>query len=151
MVVTSCVLSLPRSSHAYTHAYFPSIQATRFPSDTFSGLKPVQGVLFDSGTTSYYTSATQIAFGHTSRNTFAAKRPNGDEYAVEELVAMQLDYVRELASSVAGESVRDILVTVRLVLLSKFDSLFNTNYIRFLDTLPNSNGRQSLTPPRLLE
>ncbi|CAE6459280.1 unnamed protein product [Rhizoctonia solani] len=86
--------------------------ATRFPSDTFSGLKPVQGVLFDSGTTSYYTSATQIAFGHTSRNTFAAKRPNGDEYAVEELVAMQLDYVRELASSVAGESVRDILVTV---------------------------------------
>ncbi|KAF8749292.1 heat shock protein 70 family [Rhizoctonia solani] len=86
--------------------------ATRFPSDTFSGLKPVQGVLFDSGTTSYYTSAAQIAFGHTSRNTFAAKRPNGDEYSVEELVAMQLDYVRELASSVAGENVRDILVTV---------------------------------------
>ncbi|KAH7339157.1 actin-like ATPase domain-containing protein [Rhizoctonia solani] len=86
--------------------------ATRFPSDTFSGLKPVQGVLFDSGATSYYTSATQIAFGHTSRNTFAGKRPNGDEYSVEELVAMQLDYVRELASGVAGENVRDVLVTV---------------------------------------
>ncbi|CAE6350524.1 unnamed protein product [Rhizoctonia solani] len=86
--------------------------ATRFPSDTFSGLKPVQGVLFDSGTTSYYTSAAQIAFGHNSRNTFVAKRPNGDEYSVEELVAMQIDYVRELANSVAGENVRDILVTV---------------------------------------
>ncbi|EUC58906.1 HSP70 family protein, putative [Rhizoctonia solani AG-3 Rhs1AP] len=86
--------------------------ATRFPSDTFSGLKPVQGVLFDSGASSYYTTATQIAFGHTSRNTFAGKRPNGDEYSVEELVAMQLDYVRELASSVAGENVRDVVVTV---------------------------------------
>ncbi|KAJ1302977.1 hypothetical protein OPQ81_003269 [Rhizoctonia solani] len=86
--------------------------ATRFPSDTFSGLKPVQGVLFDSGATSYYTSATQIAFSDTPRNTFAGKRPNGDQYSVEELVAMQLDYVRELASSVAGENVRDAVLTV---------------------------------------
>ncbi|KAF8594971.1 actin-like ATPase domain-containing protein [Ceratobasidium sp. AG-I] len=86
--------------------------ATRFPADTFASLKPVQGVLFDSGETSYYTSATQIAFGSTSRGTFAGKRPNGEEFSVEELVAMQLDYVRELAGSVAGENVRDVVVTV---------------------------------------
>ncbi|KAB5591682.1 Hsp70 family protein [Ceratobasidium theobromae] len=86
--------------------------ATRFPGDTFSGLKSVQGVLFDSGTTSYYTSAAQIAFGQTKRGTFAGKRPNGDEYSVEELVAMQLDYVRDLASSLAGENVKDAVVTV---------------------------------------
>ena len=73
----------------------------------------MQGVLFDSGETSYYTSATQIAFGSTSRGTFAGKRPNGEEFSVEELVAMQLDYVRELAGSVAGENVRDVVVTVR--------------------------------------
>ncbi|KAG9101171.1 lumenal Hsp70 protein [Ceratobasidium sp. 392] len=86
--------------------------ATRFPSDVFHSLKPVQGVLFDSGETSYYTSSAQIAFGSTKRNTFAGKRPNGDEYAVEELVAMQLDYVKDLAGQVAGEKVRDVVVTV---------------------------------------
>lgn len=86
--------------------------ATRFPSDTFGGLKPLQGVYFDSGETSYYTSAAQIAFGQTSRGTFAGKRPNGEEYNVEELVAMQLDYVKELAAQVAGENVRDVVVTV---------------------------------------
>ncbi|CAE6474139.1 unnamed protein product [Rhizoctonia solani] len=33
-------------------------------------------------------------------------------YSVEELMSMQLDYVRELSSSVAGENVRDELMTV---------------------------------------
>ncbi|QRV96302.1 heat shock protein HSP70 family protein [Ceratobasidium sp. AG-Ba] len=86
--------------------------ATRFPQDTFGGLKTLQGVYFDSGETSYYTSAAQIAFTQTSRGTFAGKRPNGDQYTVEELVAMQLDYVKDLAGQVAGENVRDVVVTV---------------------------------------
>ncbi|KAG8780738.1 lumenal Hsp70 protein [Ceratobasidium sp. 428] len=86
--------------------------ATRFPTDTFASLKTVQGVLFDSGETTYYTTGAQIAFGATKRGTFAGKRPNGDEYSVEELVAMQLDYVKDLAGQVAGEKVRDVVVTV---------------------------------------
>ncbi|QRV96305.1 heat shock protein HSP70 family protein [Ceratobasidium sp. AG-Ba] len=86
--------------------------ATRFPQDTFGGLKTLQGVYFDSGETSYYTSAAQIAFTQTSRGTFAGKRPNGEQYTVEELVAMQLDYVKDLAGQVAGENVRDVVVTV---------------------------------------
>ncbi|KAG9085799.1 lumenal Hsp70 protein [Ceratobasidium sp. 370] len=86
--------------------------ATRFPADTFASLKPLQGVLFDSGETTYYTTAAQIAFGPTKRGTFAGKRSNGDEYSVEELVAMQFDYVKDLAGQVAGETVRDVVVTV---------------------------------------
>jgi hypoxia up-regulated 1 len=48
----------------------------------------------------------------TSRGTVALRRPDGTEWTVEELIAMQLGYVRELAESTAKEKVSDVIVTI---------------------------------------
>ncbi len=48
----------------------------------------------------------------TERGTVALRRSDGTEWTVEELIAMQFAYVRELAESTAGEKVSDVIVTV---------------------------------------
>jgi len=47
------------------------------------------------------------------RNTHLFKRKEGESWTNEELVAMQFGYIKDLAESVAGERVRDAVVTVR--------------------------------------
>lgn len=48
----------------------------------------------------------------TARKTVALRQSGGKEWAVEELIAMQFAYVRDLAESFAQEKVRDVIVTV---------------------------------------
>lgn len=40
------------------------------------------------------------------------KRSDGTEWTIEELIAMQLGYIRELAEGAAGERITDVVVTV---------------------------------------
>jgi hypoxia up-regulated 1 len=48
----------------------------------------------------------------TSRKTVALKRSGGTAWSVEELIAMQFAYVKDLAENLAGEKVYDVVVTV---------------------------------------
>ncbi|KAL6308933.1 actin-like ATPase domain-containing protein [Sparassis latifolia] len=84
--------------------------AGRFPSDSFSSLKYLLAAPY--GSESYYESISQADVVKTERGTVALKRPEGTEWSVEELIAMQFAYVRELAESSAGEKVHDVIVTV---------------------------------------
>lgn len=89
-----------------------SLQATRFPADSFSFLKTLQGVKFESEAVAFHNAISAAEIVQTSRDTVAFRRPNGTEWSVEELIAMQLAYVKDLAESVGGEKVHDIVVTV---------------------------------------
>ncbi|TFK48246.1 actin-like ATPase domain-containing protein [Heliocybe sulcata] len=86
--------------------------AARFPTDSFSSLKYLQGVPFESDITSYYTTISTADVVKTARGTAALQRSDGTEWSVEELIAMQFAYVKELAEAVAGEKVQDVIVTV---------------------------------------
>ena len=88
------------------------MQATRFPTDSFNFLKYLQGVPFESEAVSYYATLSAADTVKSSRNTISLRRSDGTEWAVEELIAMQFSYVKELAESVAGEKVTDVAVTV---------------------------------------
>ncbi|KAI0651124.1 actin-like ATPase domain-containing protein [Trametes meyenii] len=86
--------------------------AGRFPQDSFSSLKFLQAAPYDSEAVSFYTSVSTADVVKTERSTVALRRPDGTEWSVEELIAMQFAYVRELAESTAGEKVHDVIVTV---------------------------------------
>ncbi|OCH90865.1 actin-like ATPase domain-containing protein [Obba rivulosa] len=86
--------------------------AGRFPLDSFSSLKYLLAAPHDSEAVSFYTSISSADVVETSRGTVALRRSDGTEWSVEELVAMQFAYVRELAESLAGERVHDVIVTV---------------------------------------
>ncbi|KAI0944585.1 hypothetical protein AcW1_002258 [Taiwanofungus camphoratus] len=86
--------------------------AGRYPLDSFSSLKFLQAVPFDSDAVSFYDSVSSADVVKTERGTVALRRSDGTEWSVEELIAMQFAYVRELAESVAGEKVNDVIVTV---------------------------------------
>ncbi|EPQ55862.1 actin-like ATPase domain-containing protein [Gloeophyllum trabeum ATCC 11539] len=86
--------------------------AARFPSDSFSSLKYLQGVPFDSNSVAYYTSISTADVVKTTRGTAGVRRPDGTEWSAEELIAMQFAYVKELAEAAAGEKVQDVVVTV---------------------------------------
>ncbi|KIK64926.1 hypothetical protein GYMLUDRAFT_39330 [Collybiopsis luxurians FD-317 M1] len=86
--------------------------ASRFPSDSFSSLKVLQAAPFDSQAVSYFTNISTAEVVETSRHTTALKQSDSTEWAVEELIAMELAYVKGLAESVAGEKVYDVIVTV---------------------------------------
>ncbi|KAJ6478603.1 Hsp70 protein-domain-containing protein [Mycena vitilis] len=86
--------------------------ASRFPSDSFSSLKYLQAAPFDSDIVSYYTSISTADVVKTSRNTVALRQSDGNEWSVEELIGMQFSYVKQLAETLAGEKVNDVIVTV---------------------------------------
>lgn len=88
------------------------MQATRFPSDVFTSLKYLQAAPYDSETVSFYSKVSQSSLVETSRKTVALKQSDGTEWSVEELIAMQLAYIKHLAESLAEEKVRDVVVTV---------------------------------------
>jgi hypoxia up-regulated 1 len=89
-------------------------KAARFPRDTFAYLKPLQGVKFDSDAVSFHQLISANEIFPTERKTVAFKRTDGSEWTVEELVAMQFSYIKEIAESVAGpgEVVRDAVIVV---------------------------------------
>ncbi|KAM6493377.1 Heat shock protein 70 family [Amanita muscaria] len=86
--------------------------AARFPSDSFSYVKYLQAVPFDSEIPRYYKQFQPASIVPTSRNTVALQTSSGTTWSVEELTAMQFSYVKQLAESYAGEKVRDVIVTV---------------------------------------
>ena len=101
----------------------PHLQATRFPKDSYSSLKYLLGMPVNADVISYYTSFMAPDVAPSMRFTASVRRGSstaGDSGVmpaildVEELVAMQLAYVRLLAVDVAGagERVQDVVVTV---------------------------------------
>jgi len=88
------------------------LQASRFPSDSFSSVKYLQAAPFHSDSVSYFTTISTAELIETSRKTVAFRRSDGTEWSSEELVAMQFAYIKSLAESLAGEKVYDVVVTV---------------------------------------
>jgi hypoxia up-regulated 1 len=88
------------------------IQATRFPSDTFTYLKTLLGVPFDAPVVTYYTQIASADIAESARGTVDLVQADGTKWAVEELVAMKFAYIKHLAELVADEKVVDVVVTV---------------------------------------
>jgi hypoxia up-regulated 1 len=88
------------------------LQAGRFPQDSFSSLKFLQAAPYDADVVAFYATISTGETEETSRGTVALRRPDGTTWAVEELVAMQLAYVKDLAEALAGERIVDTVVTV---------------------------------------
>ncbi|KAF9221713.1 actin-like ATPase domain-containing protein [Gyrodon lividus] len=86
--------------------------ASRFPSDSFTSLKLLQGVPYDSKAVSYFTQISTSDLIESTRSTVSFRQSEGTEWSTEELIAMQLSYVKQLAESLAGESVREVVLTV---------------------------------------
>jgi hypoxia up-regulated 1 len=90
------------------------VQAARFPSTSFSSLKYLQGAEYSSPPSQFHAliqPALEVS-KVPDRNTHHLKREEGESWTNEELVAMQFGYVKDLAENVAGERVRDAVVTV---------------------------------------
>lgn len=86
--------------------------ASRFPEDSFSSLKYIQGAPFNSDIVTYFTSISTAQISETDRKTVALKQSDGTEWSTEELVAMQLSYIKKLAEDLAGEPVNEVVLTV---------------------------------------
>lgn len=86
--------------------------ASRFPQDSFSSLKYLQGAPSDSDIVTYFTSISTAQISETDRKTVALKQSDGTEWSTEELVAMQLSYIKKLAEDLAGEPVNEVILTV---------------------------------------
>lgn len=86
--------------------------ASRFPQDSFSSLKYLQGAPFNSDIVTYFTSISTAQIAETDRKTVALKQSDGTEWSTEELIAMQLSYIKKLAEDLAGEPVNEVILTV---------------------------------------
>ncbi|KAG9310975.1 Hsp70 protein-domain-containing protein [Chiua virens] len=86
--------------------------ASRFPSDSFTSLKLLQGAPYNSKAVSYFTQISTSDIVESARGTVGFRQSDGTEWSTEELIAMQLAYVKQLAESVSGEPVRDVILTV---------------------------------------
>jgi hypoxia up-regulated 1 len=60
----------------------------------------------------YFTEISSANAVKSSRGAVALRRSDGTEWSVEELIGMQLAYVKGLAEDLAGEKVQDVIVTV---------------------------------------
>jgi hypoxia up-regulated 1 len=89
-----------------------SVQASRYPEDSFSSVKYLLAAPYYSDAVPFYATISTASTVQTSRKTVALKRSDGTEWPVEELIAMQFAYVKELAESMAGEKVYDAIITV---------------------------------------
>ena len=88
------------------------VQASRFPEDSFSSLKYLLAAPYYSEAVPFYATISTANAVQTQRKTVALRRSDGTEWPVEELIAMQFAYVKELAESIAGERVYDVVVAV---------------------------------------
>jgi hypoxia up-regulated 1 len=75
-------------------------------------LKFLQAAPYNSEAVSFYASISTAETVETSRHTVGLVRKDGSEWSVEELIGMQFSYVKDLAESLAGEKVSDVIVTV---------------------------------------
>ena len=75
-------------------------------------LKILQGIPYESESVAFYKSIAPVEVVQSARDTVALRLSNGTEWSVEELVAMQLAYVKDLAESAGGEKVHDVILTV---------------------------------------
>ncbi|EJD05176.1 actin-like ATPase domain-containing protein [Fomitiporia mediterranea MF3/22] len=98
--------------------------AARFPGDSFTYLKLLQGVPYESDAVDVFRSINPSAqLVRTKRDTVGllqSTKNNNTEWSVEELIAMQFSYIKELAETVGTtpdatrerETVRDAVVVV---------------------------------------
>jgi hypoxia up-regulated 1 len=111
-------------------------QAFRFPQDFFSSLKYIQGAPYNSDIVTYFTSISAAQISETDRKTVVLKQSDGTEWGMEELIAMQLSYVKKLAEYLACESVDEVILTVPPYFLQfERDSVADTIEIAGLKTL----------------
>ena len=113
----------PRRSLFFFEYFFFFAQAARFPQDSFSHVKYLQGVPYDSELTRHFRQIQACPLAPTSRKTVGLVPSSSGggggggttatAWAAEDLIAMQLSYVKQLAESYTdGEKVRDVIVTV---------------------------------------
>ncbi|KAI5474325.1 protein of heat shock protein Hsp70 family [Pseudohyphozyma bogoriensis] len=81
--------------------------ATRFPQFTFSSIKLLLG-----HPSTHPQAALHNSLYNTPPSTTARGSPAISSYPVEEILAQQLVYAKEMAEEAAGESVRDTVITV---------------------------------------
>ncbi|KAF9999447.1 lumenal Hsp70 protein, partial [Modicella reniformis] len=87
--------------------------ATRFPQDSFIGLKRILGRDYDdSHCVEYRNTFTNNMIKDPVRGTVAFETTNGKVYTAEELVAMQFALAKKQAEDTAGESIKDVVITV---------------------------------------
>ncbi|KAI0052486.1 actin-like ATPase domain-containing protein [Auriscalpium vulgare] len=86
--------------------------APRFPSSTFNSLKFLVGAPANAAAVTYFDAISTTTLVATSRYTVGVPKHGKYTWDVEELIAMQLAYVRQLATDAAGEPVRDVIITV---------------------------------------
>nr|CRX79209.1 hypothetical protein ls5931a1_00047 [Leucosporidium scottii] len=85
--------------------------ATRFPQDTFAAVKLLLGHPASHPSAQLHQSLYSLPLGTTSRGAPTISSSQSS-YPVEEVLAMQLAYAKEVADETAGESVREVVVTV---------------------------------------
>ncbi|KAG0254523.1 hypothetical protein BG011_005685 [Mortierella polycephala] len=87
--------------------------ATRFPQDSFIGLKRILGRDYeDDHCVEYRNTFTNNMIRDPERGTAILETTAGVKYTVEELVAMQFAVARKQAEETAGETVRDVVITI---------------------------------------
>ncbi|EAU87647.1 hypothetical protein CC1G_09108 [Coprinopsis cinerea okayama7 len=86
--------------------------ATRFPEDSYSYVKLLQAAPHNSEPAQYFAKISTAKLTESVRKTVNLVRSDNEEFSSEELIAMQLAYVKALAESVAGEKVKDLIITV---------------------------------------
>ncbi|KAJ7057924.1 Hsp70 protein-domain-containing protein [Mycena amicta] len=86
--------------------------ASRFPTDSFSSIKLLQAAPFDSPAVSHYAKISNAEIVKTPRDTVALRQSDGTEWSIEELVAMEFSYIKQLAEAATKEKVSDVVVAV---------------------------------------
>ncbi|KAG0290998.1 hypothetical protein BGZ98_003209, partial [Dissophora globulifera] len=87
--------------------------ATRFPQDAFIGLKRILGRDYDDDhCVDFRNTFTNNMIRDPVRGTAVFQTTAGNKYTVEELVAMQFGLAKQQAEETAGESVKDVVITI---------------------------------------
>lgn len=87
--------------------------ATRFPQDSFIGLKRILGRDYDDDhCVDFRNTFTNNMIRDPVRGTAAFETTAGVKYTAEELVAMQLTLAKQQAEETAGESIKDVVITI---------------------------------------
>jgi hypoxia up-regulated 1 len=84
-------------------------KGTRFPKVTYPKLKALLAKRFNHSIAQEYRKVHPNGMQDGERVSFIAE---GKEYSVEELVAMILKHAREQAEIMAGDIVKDVVITV---------------------------------------
>ncbi|KAF9968117.1 hypothetical protein BGZ70_006516 [Mortierella alpina] len=87
--------------------------ATRFPQDSFIGVKRILGRDYDDDhCVEYRKTFTNNMSKDPVRGTAVLETTTGVKYTAEELVAMQFALAKRQAEDTAGETIRDVVITV---------------------------------------